>query len=62
MSSPSRDPDIIGSFAALKRAARAARRLSRETGTPFWVMIDGKIVDLNHPKKQVKSRRKRRPQ
>jgi hypothetical protein len=58
--SPSRDPDIIGSFAALKRAALAARRLSQETGTPFWVMIDGKIVDLNRPKSRPKTRRKRR--
>jgi hypothetical protein len=43
----SRDPDIIASFKALKRAARQARKLSIETGTPFYVMKDGKIVDLN---------------
>jgi hypothetical protein len=43
----SRDPDIIASFAALKRAAIAARELSIATGTPFYVWTDGKVVDLN---------------
>ncbi|MCC6573188.1 MAG: hypothetical protein IT462_05290 [Planctomycetes bacterium] len=42
-------------LAALKRAAKAARKLSIETGTPFWVMKDGKIVDLNaKPKRKLK--------
>ena len=40
-------PDVAGVCAALIRAARAARRLSVETGTPFWVMVDGRIIDLN---------------
>jgi len=43
----SRDPDIRGSFPALKRAAKAARKLARQTGTPFWVVKDGRIVNLN---------------
>jgi hypothetical protein len=43
----SRDPDIRGSLPALKRAAKAARKLSRDTNTPFWVMKDGRIVNLN---------------
>ncbi|MBI4580409.1 MAG: hypothetical protein HY718_11945 [Planctomycetes bacterium] len=42
----STDLDIIGSFAALKRAARRARELGRQTGTPVYVMIKGKMVDL----------------
>ena len=54
---PSRDPDIINSFKALRRAARAARKLSLETGTPFWVMKDGKVVDLNRAEKRAKSGR-----
>ena len=54
----SRDPDIINSFKALRRAARAARKLSRETGTPFWVMKDGKIVDLNRAQKRTKAGRR----
>ena len=36
-----------GVTAALRRAAKAALRLAQETGTPCWVMVDGKIVDLN---------------
>ena len=50
----SRDPDIIGSMKALERAARAARRLSIATGTPFLVMKAGKIVDLNRGLKKMK--------
>jgi len=42
----SKDPDIIGSFAALRRAARRALRIGIETGTPVWAMVDGEIVDL----------------
>jgi hypothetical protein len=56
-SSPSRDPDIINSFKALRRAARAARKLSLEMGTPFYVMKDGKIVDLNRARKRPKAAR-----
>ena len=42
----STDPDIIGSYAALRRAAKRALQLGLETGTPVYVLIDGKIVDL----------------
>jgi hypothetical protein len=42
----SKDPDIIASAAALRRAAKEALRIGLETGTPVWVMIDGRIVDL----------------
>jgi hypothetical protein len=40
-------PDLAGSFPALKRAAAAARKLSLDTGTPFYVFKDGRVVDLN---------------
>ena len=43
------DPDLANALQALKRAAAAARRLSIETGTPFYVMQDGRVVDLNAP-------------
>jgi hypothetical protein len=39
------DPDLLGSTAALKRAAHHARELAERTGTPCWVMRDGRIVD-----------------
>jgi len=42
----SKDPDMIGSAAALRRAAKRALQLGLDTGTPVWVMKDGKIVDL----------------
>ena len=41
------DPDLANALPALKRAAAAARRLSVETGTPFYVMRDDRVVDLN---------------
>ncbi len=47
----STDPDILGSLPAMKRAAKAARRLAEATGTPLYVMKKGRIVDLNAPRK-----------
>ncbi|HZL36818.1 MAG TPA: hypothetical protein VFC78_15975 [Tepidisphaeraceae bacterium] len=43
----SSDPDIIGSFPALKRAAKSARKLSEATGTPFYIFKNGRVVNLN---------------
>jgi hypothetical protein len=58
------DPDIRGSWPALKRAAKKARALSIATGTPFYVMQNGRIVDLNQrrssrPAKNRRSTRQR---
>ena len=55
----SKDPDIINSFAALKRAARRALREGLETGTPVWVIKDGRMVDLTHGKRRKAHTRKR---
>lgn len=52
-----RDPDLRGSLPAMRRAARAARKLSIELGTPFYVMKDGKIVDLNRGLRNKRARR-----
>jgi hypothetical protein len=41
------DPDLAGAFAALKRAAAAAWRLSVQTDTPFYVIENGRVVDRN---------------
>jgi len=46
-------PDILGSLPAMRRAARAARRLAEATGTPLYVMKKGQIVDLNTPRKRA---------
>ena len=59
-------PDLAGSFPALKRAAAAARQLSLDTGTPFYVFKDGRVVDLNarrtarRPGKTARRLRRRR--
>ena len=60
----SKDPDIIGSYAALRRAAKRALQIGLETGTPVYVLIDGEIVDLTkrYRQRHRKSRgRKGRP-
>lgn len=40
-------PDMRGVFPALVRAGQRAREIAARTGTPVYVMRDGKIVDLN---------------
>jgi hypothetical protein len=42
----SKDPDIIGSEKALRRAARRALEIGLQTGTPVYVIKRGKIVDI----------------
>lgn len=42
-----KDPDFRGIDAALRRAAKNAWELSLRTNTPFYVMRDGQVVDLN---------------
>lgn len=42
----SKNPDIIASAKALRRAARRALDLGLKTGTPVYVIKDGEIVDL----------------
>lgn len=55
------DQDIEGSAAALRRVARRARELGEQTGTPVYVLGDGKVIDLtaeNSVKKGHRSGRK----
>ena len=42
----SKNPDIVASVKALRRAARRALEIGLSPGTPVYVMKDGKIVDL----------------
>ena len=53
------DPDLQGATAALKRAAIHARELAERTGTPCWVMRDGRIVDAVTGKEATPQRRGR---
>lgn len=48
----SKDPDILAADAALRRAARRAREIGRKTGTPVYVLKNGRIVDLTREWKQ----------
>jgi len=41
-----KDGDLAGVDAALRRAAKRALQIGLETGTPVYVLEDGKIVDL----------------
>jgi hypothetical protein len=47
--------DTLLVWRTLKLAAKDARKLSREMGTPFYVVKAGRIVDLNA---RAKGRRK----
>ena len=42
----STDPDLAGSFAAMERAALAAKDIAIKTNTGIVVAIDGKNVEL----------------
>jgi hypothetical protein len=60
ISPPSRE--IQDTLRALRRAARKALELGIKTGTPVYVMKNGKIVDLTKEQKRPnKSRPKRAP-
>jgi hypothetical protein len=39
-------PDTNATLKALRRAGRRARELAAKTGTPVYVIQDGRIVDL----------------
>ena len=47
----SKDPDIRASAKALRRAARRARQLGAQTGTPVYVVQGGRIIDLTRQKR-----------
>lgn len=48
----SRDPDILSAGVALRRAARRAHEIGRKTGTPVYVLKNGRIVDLTRERKR----------
>jgi hypothetical protein len=54
----SKDPDIIASEKALRRAARRALQLGLQTGTPVYVIKKGRIVDLTKQVRRKTTRRK----
>jgi hypothetical protein len=50
----STDPDIRGSLPAIRRAARRARKLAAQTGTPVYVIREGKVVNVNPKSKRAR--------
>jgi hypothetical protein len=57
----STDPDILGSLPAMRRAAKRAWKLAKSTGTPFYVLKDGRVTDLNPGSKPNRRRRTQNP-
>jgi hypothetical protein len=55
----STDPDIEGSFPALRRAAKAAHKLAKETGTPLYIWEKGRVVNLNPVRRKRATTRRR---
>jgi hypothetical protein len=49
----SKNPDIIASQKALRRAAHRALQIGIRTGTPVYVIKRGKIVDLTQQKPKL---------
>jgi len=54
----SKDPGIIASEKALRRAARRALQLGLRTGTPVYVIKKGRIVDLTKQVRRKTTRKK----
>ena len=48
----SKDPDILASAKALRRAARRALELGIRTKTPVYVMKKGRIIDIARQHRQ----------
>jgi len=58
ISSPS--PEARDALRALRRAAKRALELGLQTGTPVWVIKNGKLIDLTkEPPVSKKARTKR---
>ena len=47
---PDKKKHVTPAPVALRRAARQAVELARRTGTPAWVLKDGKLVDAAKPR------------
>ena len=46
--SSAKDPDLIASLAAMKRAADAARKIAMQTRTAIVIVKDRRIVRVTH--------------
>ena len=46
---PTRDADLLNAAEALRRAARKAQELARQTGTSCYIWQDGRVVNIGAP-------------
>ena len=46
--SSAKDPDLIASLAAMKRAADAARKIAMQTRTAIVIVKDRRVVRVTH--------------
>ena len=46
--SRAKDPDLIASLAAMKRAADSARKIAMQTSTAIVIAIDRRVVRVTH--------------
>ena len=53
-----KDPDIVASFAVLRRAARRPLQIGLETGTHVHVLNSHRIVDLTKEQRRKHNGRK----
>jgi hypothetical protein len=49
----------LAALAALKRAAKNAIELARRTGTPAWVLENGKLIDAAKPARKTAKNHRR---
>jgi len=54
---PVTDPHVAAITRALRRASDRALRLSKATRTPFWVVKNGRMVNLNRDTKGGRQKR-----
>ena len=52
----STDSEAAATLRALRRAAKRALRVSQATHTPFWVIKNGRMVNLNPNAKGCRTR------
>ena len=57
---PTTDPDIVGSWPAMLRAAKRAREIAIQTHTPLVIMRNGKVAHVDPSAKPAARRGKTR--
>ena len=53
---PTRDAGLLNAAEALRRVARKAQELARQTGTSCYIWQDGRVVNIGTPVRAEASR------